>query len=62
MAYTYDMTAEQVLEMIEDAFADARKRKRKISDEKLRREVAEEILLEIESRGLKAQVRRRLGI
>lgn len=60
--YIYETTADAVIADIEDEIAFALKENKKLSREDVLRDVAEAILQDVRQRGLKAQVRRRLGI
>lgn len=58
----YETTANEVLADIEAAIADTLAENPELSREDVARDVAEAILRDVPQRGLKSQVRRRLGI
>jgi hypothetical protein len=58
----YETTANEVLADIEAAIADTLAENPELSREDVVRDVAEAILRDVPQRGLKSQVRRRLGI
>jgi hypothetical protein len=58
----YETTANEVLADIEVAIADTLADNPELSREDVVRDVAEAILRDVPQRGLKSQVRRRLGI
>lgn len=58
----YETTANEVLADIESAIADTLAENSELSREDVVRDVAEAILRDVPQRGLKSQVRRRLGI
>ena len=58
----YETTANEVLADIEAAIADTLAENTELSREDVVRDVAEAILRDVPQRGLKSQVRRRLGI
>ena len=58
----YETTANEVLADIEAAIADTLAENSELSREDVVRDVAEAILRDVPQRGLKSQVRRRLGI
>lgn len=60
--YTYEATAEEVLADIEEEIAWALEENPALSREDVVKDIAEAILRELPQRGLKAQIRRRLGI
>jgi hypothetical protein len=60
--YMYETTANEVLADIEAAIADTLAENTELSREDVVRDVAEAILRDVPQRGLKSQVRRRLGI
>ena len=60
--YMYETTANEVLADIEAAIADTLAENSELSREDVVRDVAEAILRDVPQRGLKSQVRRRLGI
>jgi hypothetical protein len=60
--YMYETTANEVLADIESAIADTLAENPELSREDVVRDVAEAILRDVPQRGLKSQVRRRLGI
>jgi hypothetical protein len=60
--YMYETTANEVLADIEAAIADTLAENPELSREDVVRDVAEAILRDVPQRGLKSQVRRRLGI
>lgn len=62
MSRPFEMRIEDVIEMIDEAMEEAKKKRRKISEDDLLREIVDEVLLDVPSRGLRAQVRRRLGL
>lgn len=56
------MTAEEIIQQIEEGVEDAMADHPELSRDEVMRSVAESILLDVQSRALRAQVRRRLGI
>ena len=60
--YMYETTANEVLADIEAAIVDTLTENPDLSREDVVRDVAEAILRDVPQRGLKSQVRRRLGI
>lgn len=60
--YVYETTADTVLADIEEEIAFALKENKDLSREDVVRDIAEAILRDVPQRGLKSQVRRRLGI
>lgn len=60
--YTYEATAEEVLADIEEEITWALEENTALSREDVVKDIAEAILRELPQRGLKAQIRRRLGI
>lgn len=60
--YTYEATAEEVLADIDEEIAWALEENPALSREDVVKDIAEAILRELPQRGLKAQIRRRLGI
>lgn len=60
--YTYEATAEEVLADIEEEITWALEENPALSREDVVKDIAEAILRELPQRGLKAQIRRRLGI
>lgn len=60
--YMYEATAEEVLADIEEEIAWALEENPALSRENVVKDIAEAILRELPQRGLKAQIRRRLGI
>lgn len=60
--YMYETTANEVIADIEEGIADALSENPKLSREDVISSVVESILRDVPQRGLRAQVRRRLGI
>jgi len=60
--YTYEATAEEVIADIDEEVSWALEENPALSREDVIKDIAEAILRELPQRGLKAQIRRRLGI
>ena len=60
--YVYEVTAEEVLADIEEEITWTLEENPALSREDIVKDIAEAVLCELPQRGLKAQIRRRLGI
>lgn len=60
--YVYEVTAEEVLADIEEEITWTLEENPALSREDIVKDIAEAVLRELPQRGLKAQIRRRLGI